>query len=105
MKSCLKGNACFGSLGIIRKRPLKDYPFYLYDWKIKAFTIFGICRIGKDIENSVVCPDLKSCELRNLIVTDVSVFLSSGGRADPLLTIDTLYLTAAHLMVENLNKG
>jgi len=67
--------------------------------------MFGTYRTGKAPEKSVVGPDLKGHEIRNLIITYASVFLSSGGRADPLLTIDTLCLTAAHLMVENLNKG
>jgi choline dehydrogenase-like flavoprotein len=78
--------------------------FSTYDF-FSASHVFGTCRMGKDPEKSVVGPDLKSYEVDNLLVTDASVFPSSGGGDAPSLTIEALSLRAADLLIKNLKKG
>jgi choline dehydrogenase-like flavoprotein len=78
--------------------------FSTYDF-FSASHVFGTCRMGKDPEKSVVGPDLKSHEVDNLLVTDASVFPSSGGGDAPSLTIEALSLRAADLLIKNLKKG
>jgi len=78
--------------------------FSTYDF-FNASHVFGTCRMGKDPATSVVGPDLRSHEIKNLIVTDASVFPSSGGGDAPSLTIEALSLRAADLLVERLKKG
>lgn len=75
-----------------------------YDF-FNASHVFGTCRMGKDPEKSVVGPNLRSHEIKNLIVSDASVFPSSGGGDAPSLTIEALSLRAADLLVENIKKG
>jgi choline dehydrogenase-like flavoprotein len=78
--------------------------FSAYDF-FSASHVFGTCRMGKDPEKSVVGPDLRSHEVKNLFVTDASVFPSSGGGDAPSLTIEALSLRAADLLIENIKKG
>ena len=61
--------------------------------------------MGKDPSKSVVGPDLRSHEIKNLLITDASVFPSSGGGDAPSLTIEALSLRAADLLVEKLKMG
>ncbi|HWP92238.1 MAG TPA: GMC family oxidoreductase [Thermodesulfobacteriota bacterium] len=75
-----------------------------YDF-FNATHVFGTCRMGKNPETSVVGSDLRSHEVDNLLVTDASVFPSSGGGDAPSLTIEALSLRAADLLLENLKKG
>jgi choline dehydrogenase-like flavoprotein len=75
-----------------------------YDF-FNASHVFGTCRMGKDPAKSVVGPDLRSHELGNLLVTDASVFPSSGGGDAPSLTIEALSLRAADLLAEKIKKG
>ncbi|MGH7791535.1 MAG: GMC oxidoreductase, partial [Thermodesulfobacteriota bacterium] len=75
-----------------------------YDF-FSATHVFGTCRMGKEPEKSVVGPDLRCHEIDNLLVTDVSVFPSSGGGEAPSLTIEALSLRAADSLIEDLNKG
>ena len=78
--------------------------FSTYD-VFSASHVFGTCRMGKDPSKSVVGPDLRSHEIKNLLITDASVFPSSGGGDAPSLTIEALSLRAADLLVEKLKKG
>lgn len=78
--------------------------FSTYDF-FSATHVFGTCRMGKDPEKSVVGPDLRSHEVDNLLITDASVFPSSGGGDAPSLTIEALSLRAADLLIKNLKKG
>ena len=78
--------------------------FSTYDF-FSATHVFGTCRMGKDPSKSVVGPDLRSHEIKNLLVTDASVFPSSGGGDAPSLTIEAMSLRAADLLVKNIKKG
>ena len=75
-----------------------------YDF-FSASHVFGTCRMGKDPAKSVVGQDLRSYEVKNLLVTDASVFPSSGGGDAPSLTIEALSLRAADLLVKKLKKS
>ena len=75
-----------------------------YDF-FSASHVFGTCRMGKDPAKSVVGHDLRSYEVKNLLVTDASVFPSSGGGDAPSLTIEALSLRAADLLVNKLKKS
>ncbi|MCD8567110.1 MAG: GMC family oxidoreductase, partial [Geovibrio sp.] len=59
-----------------------------------ATHVFGTCRMGTDPETSVVDSFCRSHRWRNLLVTDASVFPSSGGGESPSLTISALALRA-----------
>jgi choline dehydrogenase-like flavoprotein len=61
--------------------------------------------MGKDPKKSVVGPNLRSHEVQNLLITDASVFPSSGGGDAPSLTIEAVSLRAADLLIENIKKG
>jgi choline dehydrogenase-like flavoprotein len=58
--------------------------------------VFGTCRMGKDSNTSVVDEYCRSHRWRNLMVTDTSVFPSSGGGESPSLSIYANSLRAAH---------
>jgi len=66
-----------------------------------ATHVFGTCRMGKDPEDSVVDENCRSHRWRNLLVTDASVFPSSGGGESPSLTIYAVSLRAAALAQEH----
>ncbi|MBT8063848.1 MAG: GMC family oxidoreductase [Gammaproteobacteria bacterium] len=57
--------------------------------------VFGTCRMGDDPNASVVDATCRSHRWKNLLVTDASVFPSSGGGESPSLTIYALSLLAA----------
>jgi choline dehydrogenase-like flavoprotein len=57
--------------------------------------VFGTCRMGVDPQTSVVDSNCRAHRWRNLLVTDASVFPSSGGGEAPSLTIYALALRAA----------
>lgn len=78
--------------------------FSTYDF-FSATHVFGTARMGNDPEKSVVGADLKSHEIKNLLITDASVFPTSGGGDAPSLTIEALSLRAADLLLEKLKKG
>ncbi len=73
-----------------------------YDF-FSASHVFGTCRMGTDPETSVVGPDLRCHEVDNLLVTDASVFPTSGGGESPSLTIEALSLRAADLLIKSLS--
>jgi choline dehydrogenase-like flavoprotein len=58
--------------------------------------VFGTCRMGRDAKTSVVDPYCRGHRWRNLMITDASVFPSSGGGESPSLTIYANALRAAH---------
>ena len=66
--------------------------------------MFGTYRTGKAPEKSVVGPDLKGHEIRNLIITYARVFPLSGVGDAPLFTIEALNLRADDLLIKNLQK-
>ena len=70
-----------------------------------ATHVFGTCRMGTDPGESVVGPDLRSHEIGNLLITDASVFPTSGGGEAPSLTIEALSLRAGDLLVEKAKNG
>jgi choline dehydrogenase-like flavoprotein len=59
--------------------------------------VFGTCRMGRDPETSVVDAHCRSHRWRNLLITDASVFPSTGGGESPSLTIYANALRAAQL--------
>jgi choline dehydrogenase-like flavoprotein len=63
--------------------------------------VFGTCRMGTDPETSVVDADCRSHRWRNLLVTDASIFPSSGGGEAPSLSIYANSLRAAHRLRQN----
>lgn len=75
-----------------------------YDF-FSATHVFGTCRMGNDPETSVVDSSLRFHGLPNLLVTDASVFPTSGGGESPSLTIEALSLRAADLLLKDLKKG
>lgn len=70
-----------------------------------ASHVFGTCRMGNNPEKSVVDGNLRSHEIDNLLVTDASVFPTSGGGDAPSLTIEALSLRAADLLLQNFKRG
>ncbi len=70
-----------------------------------ATHVFGTCRMGNNEENSVVNSSLRFHNIPNLLVTDASVFPTSGGGEAPSLTIEALSLRAADLLLNDLKKG
>jgi choline dehydrogenase-like flavoprotein len=73
--------------------------FGAYD-NFNATHVFGTCGMGSDPEDSVVDPYCRSHRWRNLLVTDASVFPSSGGGESPSLTIYALALRAADHLIK-----
>jgi choline dehydrogenase-like flavoprotein len=65
-----------------------------------ATHVFGTCRMGENPADSVVDAECRSHRWRNLMVTDASVFPSSGGGEAPSLTIYANALRAARLVLE-----
>ena len=56
--------------------------------------VFGTCRMGTNIENSVVDANCRSHRWKNLFIIDASVFPSSGGGESPSLTIEAIAIKA-----------
>ena len=71
-----------------------------WDW-FGASHVFGTCRMGNDPASSVVDAVGRSHRWRNLWITDVSVFPSSGGGEAPSLTIQALALRSAARIGDN----
>jgi choline dehydrogenase-like flavoprotein len=63
--------------------------------------IFGTCRMGKNPDTSVVDEYCRSHRWRNLMITDASIFPSSGGGEAPSLSIYANSLRAAHYLKEH----
>jgi choline dehydrogenase-like flavoprotein len=70
-----------------------------------ATHVYGTCRMGNDKEKSVVNSSLRVHDIPNLLVTDASVFPTSGGGEAPSLTIEALSLRAADLLLKDIKKG
>ena len=75
-----------------------------YDF-FSATHVFGTCRMGNDPETSVVDSSLRFHSIPNLLVTDSSVFPTSGGGESPSLTIEALSLRSADLLLQELKRG
>jgi choline dehydrogenase-like flavoprotein len=67
---------------------------------ITSTHVFGTCRMGTDPAVSVVDGHCRSHRWRNLLVTDASIFPSSGGGESPSLTIYANPLSALHLSLD-----
>lgn len=67
--------------------------------------VFGTTRMGKNPEDSVVDEFCRSHRWRNLMITDASVFPSSGGGESPSLTIYANALRAGSFVKEHGLKG
>ena len=63
--------------------------------------VFGTCRMGTDVELSVVDANLRSHRWNNLFIMDASVFPSSGGGEAPSLTIQALSLHACDKIIRS----
>lgn len=74
--------------------------FGTYDM-FNATHVFGTTRMGVDPEKSVVDRYCRSHRWRNLMVTDASIFPSSGGGESPSLSIYANSLRAAHYLKEH----
>ncbi len=75
-----------------------------YDY-FSATHVYGTCRMGDNPGTSVVNSSLRVHSISNLLVTDASVFPTSGGGEAPSLTIEALSLRAADLLLKELKKG
>lgn len=64
--------------------------------------VFGTCRMGMDLANSVVDSFGRSHSLDNLSICDASIFPSSGGGESPSLTIAALAIRNADAIVGQL---
>ncbi len=64
--------------------------------------VFGTCRMGTEPKTSVVDDSCRSHRWRNLLVTDASVFPSTGGGESPALTISALALRAARKLMSSM---
>jgi len=64
-----------------------------YDY-FSSTHVFGTCRMGTDVERSVVDASGRSHRWKNLRIMDASIFPSSGGGESPSLTIQALALRA-----------
>jgi len=80
-------------------------PFTVMD-RIPGFGIheMGTARMGNDPKTSVVNPFCQSHEVKNLFVSDGSVFVS-GGCQNPTLTIMALTVRATDYLLEESKKG
>jgi choline dehydrogenase-like flavoprotein len=74
--------------------------FGTYDM-FNATHVFGTARMGSNAQTSVVDPYYRSHRWRNLMITDASVFPSSGGGESPSLSIYANSLRAAHYVKEH----
>jgi len=94
------------SKGVLEASGAKDLveQFSSYDF-FSASHVFGTCRMGDDPSESVVGRDMRVHGIENLLITDASVFPSSGGGDAPSLTIEALSLRAADLLVQSSKKG
>ncbi|MGZ0653979.1 GMC family oxidoreductase [Coraliomargarita sp. W4R53] len=64
-----------------------------YDY-FSSTHVFGTCRMGSDVDSSVVDASGRSHRWQNLRIMDASIFPSSGGGESPSLTIQALALRA-----------
>ncbi len=70
-----------------------------------ATHVYGTCRMGNNPESSVVDSSLRFHGIPNLLITDASVFPTSGGGESPSHTIEALSLRAAEMLIKDLKRG
>ncbi len=70
-----------------------------------ATHVYGTCRMGNNPESSVVDSSLRFHGIPNLLITDASVFPTSGGGESPSHTIEALSLRAAEMLINDLKRG
>ncbi|MFB3078931.1 MAG: GMC oxidoreductase, partial [Lysobacterales bacterium] len=80
------------------KKVIEEYGSYD---AFNATHVFGTCRMGTEAKTSVVDSSCRSHRWRNLLVTDASVFPSSGGGESPALTISAIALRAARKLLHS----
>ena len=81
------------------KKVIEEYGSYD---AFNATHVFGTCRMGTEAQTSVVDSSCRSHRWRNLLVTDASVFPSSGGGESPALTISAIALRAARKLLHSI---
>lgn len=81
------------------KKVIEEYGSYD---AFNATHVFGTCRMGTEAKTSVVDSSCRSHRWRNLLVTDASVFPSSGGGESPALTISAIALRAARKLLHSI---
>ena len=81
------------------KKVIEEYGSYD---AFNATHVFGTCRMGSEAKTSVVDSSCRSHRWRNLLVTDASVFPSSGGGESPALTISAVALRAARKLLHSI---
>jgi choline dehydrogenase-like flavoprotein len=88
----------FDAAGAVKKwsRPIGEQEF--------AVHLLGTCRMGSDPKTSIINPDHRAHEIRNLFICDGSSFVTSG-RGQPTLTIQALAYRAADRITSLANRG
>ena len=66
--------------------------------------VFGSCRMGEELDDSVVNGECRSHRWRNLYVMDASLFPSSGGGEAPSLTIEAVAIRASRQLVAKMRR-
>jgi choline dehydrogenase-like flavoprotein len=69
-----------------------------------AYHLLGTCRMGNDPKSSVINPDHRTHDVKNLFLCDGSSLVSSG-RGQPTLTISALAYRAADRIVSLARRG
>jgi choline dehydrogenase-like flavoprotein len=65
----------------------------------------GTCRMGSNLQKSVVNGFCQSHDVQNLFIVDASCFVTEGGGDSPSLTIQAIALRAGDYLVEEARKG
>lgn len=76
-----------------------------WGWKVNQYGLYsahqmGSCRMGGDAQRHPLTPDAETREVKNLFVTDSSVFPSASG-ANPMLSIQAM----AHYAAQGIKAG
>jgi choline dehydrogenase-like flavoprotein len=69
-----------------------------------AFHLLGTCRMGKDPKTSVINPDHRTHDVKNLFLCDGSSLVTSG-RGQPTMTIEALAFRAADRITALAKRG
>jgi choline dehydrogenase-like flavoprotein len=88
----------FDAAGAVKKwsRPIGEQQF--------AVHLLGTCRMGTDAQTSVIDPDHRTHDVKNLFLCDGSSFVTSG-RGQPTMTIQALAYRAADRITALAKRG
>ena len=88
----------FDAAGAVKKwaRPIGEQEF--------AVHLLGTCRMGTDAKTSVIDPDHRTHDVKNLFLCDGSSFVTSG-RGQPTMTIQALAYRAADRITALAKRG